>query len=372
MAAYHKSIEFVLITLTSNTEVAVNLTKGQNIDDCIPYMARNCNLTVASIVGRRYCEVYFKSGTPNQVAAIRDDGGGTVVIGVFVVEYDTSGDVSVEQGTFSGTGATDTEVISAVTIAKALVVHNYQIDASASSQAWSNGAVRVEFSTTTELTFTRVGTTGTMLGRWYVLSTTGSEFTVLHRQITIGSTAELTETTIAATVLADTFLLSSYSTVYTGDDILIGSLVVDLKDTTTVRSRRGFNDFGDDTPDGAAVGVLIVEVQVIECQANEFLVARYECDWGDDVAKAVAITEIDQDEAIIVAGGYQGTMSSAETSSGEGDGNNAYMSFTSDTEVTGTRGVNTDPDGTTMFEVVEFELAAAGVLNLVMAPYIPA
>ena len=354
MTAFVKSVEYVEITLTDAGPTSVNLTKSQTIADCVPFFTNNLTNDIRDPQFRRYIEVFFEAGP--KVTAQRGNGTGTVIVGVFVVEFDTSGDISVQQGTWDTVTGATTEAISSVTTTKAFVVINYRSDHN--QDDFNDAQGRVVFNSGTELAFDRVAYGGTHTGRYYVVSTTGSDFTVEHATIAVGATDETTETTISSTVTTKTFLIQSSTNDETSDDVIDGHVIVDLKDSTTIRARRAFDSFGGSP--GAATSGADLAVQVIEAQGTEFSVERAECDWGDSLTKAVTVTEIDQTKAIIVGGGRYGEMSANAGFGADLDGSYAVLSFTSDTEVTGTRASNTVSDGTTFFEVVEFELAGAG------------
>ncbi len=369
MTAFIKSVEYAEITLTGSTAVSVNLTKSQTIANCVPFYTVNANSDVADIIDRRYAEVYFESGP--KVTALRTGSTGTIIVGVFVVEFDTSGDVSVEQGTWdlltAETGTT--EAITSVTTTKAFCVISYR-NASVVDD-FNKAQVAVKFNSGTQLSFDRAVADGAVIGRYFVVKTSGTDFAVDHQSLTVEAAAETSTVTISSVTETKTFIYNTFLATEAADDIRDGAIVVDLEDATTVRGRRGFDSFGG-TPGFASSTTATVEAQIISAVGTEFSVERAECDHGDSLTKAVTITGIDQTKAIVVAGGYQGITNANETGGAEVSGNYAILDFTSDTEVTGTKAHNPDPDGTTFFEVVEFELAgavAAIAPDLIMAPY---
>ncbi len=368
MTAFVKSVEYAPITLTGNTAVSFDLTKSQTIENCVPFFTVNLTSDIGDIINRRYVEVYFEAGP--KVTAKRAGSIGTVIVGVFVVEFDTSGDVSVEQGTWDllTSETTTTETISSVTTTKAFCVISYSHNSG--SDDWDEAQVAVTFNSGTELSFDRGNTPNAVTGRYYVVSTVGTDFAVLHHSLSIGNDIEEAEDTIASQVTSKTFIYSTYIAGEPAGDVRDGSIIVDLKDSTTIRARRAYNSFGS-APGSVISAASTMKVQIIEAQGTEFSVERAECDWGDSLTKAVTITEIDQTKAIVVPGGYQGTMSANETASSELDGNYAVLKFTSNTVMTGTRATNTSPDGTTFFEVVEFALAVVGgvVVNVPLHTY---
>ncbi len=359
MTAFVKSVEYVEITLTGSTAVSVNLTKSQTIANCIPIISINADSNVADIIDRRFAEVFFEAGP--KVTAQRDGSTGTIIVGVFVVEIDTSGDVSVEQGTWDllTSETATTEAITSVTTTKAFCIISYRHASTANG--WNEAAVAVKFNSGTELSFDRTTATGAVTGRYYVVKTSGTDFAVDHQSMSIINTAETTTISISSVTENKTFVYNTFLSSETADDIRDAGLIIDLQDATTVRGRRAFDSFGGSS--GASNSTMTIEIQVISAVGTEFSVERNELDHGDSLTKAVTITEIDQTKAIVVPGGYQGNTSANETGGGDLPGNYAILDFTSDTEVTGTKAHNPTPDGTTFFEVVEFVLAAAAAIE---------
>ena len=356
MTAFVKSVEYLEITLTGAGPTSANLTKGQTIADCVPFFAVNLTDTVNDFPNRRYVDVFFEAGP--KVTAQRDNSTGTVIVGVFVVEFDTSGNISVEQGTWdlltSETGTT--EAITSVTTTKAFCVISYRHGSV--TDDFNEAQVAVSFNSGIELAFDRVTATGAVTGRYYVVSTSGTDFSVQHVSIALASASSLDTSVISAVTLNRAFVYSTFSVAEEGDDIREGGIIVDISTTTTVRARRAYNSFGS-APATVILAAATIETQVVSAGGTEFLVERNECDWGDALTQTVNITAIDQDEAIIVAGGYMGVMSSGENAGAQVDGNYATLKFNTDSQIIGTRATNTNPDGTTMFEVVAFELAGA-------------
>ena len=300
MANFVTSVEYLEITLSGTTATA-SLTKSQTIANCVP-MGISVNYTsdINDIHNARDVEVVMEAGP--QVTVNRQASTGTVIVGVHVVEFDTTGNISVQQGTWSMADRDTTAAITDVLdVTDAFVVISY--DHTSNSDDWDDSQVKVVFNSTTELGFNRITNAGTAAGRYYVVVTSGTDFSVQHDTITMASTDELTTETISAVTLASSFVVKSYNNSRADDNQDSGGVVVDISTTTTVRARRAFNDFGDDTPDGAAAAASVIETQVVSAGGTEFTVERNECDWGDSLTQAVTITEIDQAQAIVIPGG---------------------------------------------------------------------
>ncbi len=350
-----KSIEHFSITITTTNPVSVNLTKGQTIADCVPIITLNL-ASLSGNIRRRFFDVEFEAGP--KITFTRDQATGTVVIEGYVKEYDTTDNVSVQSGVYAmaATEATDTVNIDTdVTDAdRALCVAYNSCDNNGGlSQA---AHCSVVFNSTTQLLFTRGNTSDTVAGHYFIVWTTGTEFAVDHEAITVGTNDETNTGTIGAVTLDNTFVYHTlHITGAAGGRTRDFGLALDMSATTTVRSRRAFNDFAVD--DGAANAGVEIKAQVVECAGTEWDVQRGEIDWGDALTATANINAIDEDKAVILPGGILGVLSSQETNGAETDGNYANYKYTSTTVVTGTRGTNTDPDGTSMFESIEFELA---------------
>ena len=141
---------------------------------------------------------------------------------------------SLQKGVASFSSGNNLSVtISAVTLAKSIIVWDYL----SSSASPNDSSLRVEFSSTTQITFTLPGAIGTQTCqvRWQVIEfTSGSDVSVQHLTltgITDGSTQSIT-----AVDLANTFVLTSCTqggTAWGGDDIA----GADLTATTTITHR---------------------------------------------------------------------------------------------------------------------------------------
>ncbi len=361
MAAFVKSVEYVEIALPSNTAVSVNLTKGQDPNNCVPFCTINLDSGTDDNVGNRYPDVYFEVGP--KVTAIRDLATGSITIGVFVVEFDTTV-VNVQSGTFSITGSSVTAAITDVSdVTKAFVVITYECTAGIDD--FDNAQVRVGFNSTTELGFARAADGGQCNGHYFVVWTTGTDFLVEHVGIVPAATDETKTVVITSVTLSKTFVISHFEVSEPDDDVREAGWVVDISDSTHVRARRAFNSFGGSP--GVATVAALLNAQIVSAGGSEFSVERNECDWGNATTKTVNITTIDQAKAIMVAGGDFGIMSVNENQGGDIEGCYATLKFNTDSQIIGTRGVNSTPDGTTMFEVVEFVLVADPTTKTVTA-----
>lgn len=373
MAAFVRSVEDTGdISITGATEVTFSLTKGQDEANCIPFLTIRADSSVANSDDRMVkCRIFDSSGTPT-VGVIRDGAAGTVVARVFVVEMDPNV-VTVQQGTWSMTG-TNTVTKQAIDtvgdVDKAFVISTYSCDITSDTYGPIN--YNVKFNSVTEIEFKRSeATTNVATGTWFVVHTTGTDFSVQHDTITFAAADETKEVTLGTTVTANRTFIYATRRGGRADDVDESQAPVDLKDVNTIRARRGYNAWAD-TPN-AANGGYVAEVQTISCASNEFTTEQFDMDWGNTADAAVTVTSIDQTKAIVVSGGQIGEHSSKESNTNLMYTAVSTMRFTSNTEVTGSRTGSGGNDGVTVFHVVEFDLAAVLVEpGIVMAPYISA
>ena len=169
LASYVKSVQYVDIQLTSSTAVSANLTKGQTIANCVPFVTSKVasGLTTFSTI---LADVYFEAG-PKVTA--QKSGSGTVDLGVFVVEFDST-KVKVQWGpiaSFSGTSSSTT-IPEGVNQLKAALVHYYK--SSDASSDWGYNMVTGSFSADNTLSWQRDISSGNISGHYYVFEALNS------------------------------------------------------------------------------------------------------------------------------------------------------------------------------------------------------
>ncbi|HEY7697601.1 MAG TPA: hypothetical protein VIE88_04255, partial [Vicinamibacteria bacterium] len=143
-AAFVKSVEYVEITVGAGALTAsANLTKGQVLANCVPFASLSMT-GIDNNFDQVFTDVFFQAG-PSRVTAQRFTAGGTLSVGVFVVEFDPAY-VNVRQGTFSmlAGAATTTAAIPAVNLSKAALVSYYHHGAVTNS--WNDYAIAGWFS----------------------------------------------------------------------------------------------------------------------------------------------------------------------------------------------------------------------------------
>lgn len=221
MAGAAISVEHVEITITStNTTGTADITLGQDSANCILIPSFK-SATGASTINTRLPEVYFSDS--NTITAERATGTdiGTITIMVEVIEFDPA-QCAVQQGTFSvGSGSTSNtatlgSAVSATTAAFAVI--NYRSSYSSTNYA-RNAFCGCTFTNTNTLTFTRDASSGTIIGRYFVVEALGGEFSVQHGTIGLSNSAEENDDPLPSDVdLAKTALFVSMQNGHTADD----------------------------------------------------------------------------------------------------------------------------------------------------------
>lgn len=231
-----KSVERFSITLAAGTASnSASLTKSQVTANCVPFITHRVT-TIASPVddfSETCVDAYFSGST----VVVETSEGTTraLVVEVTVVEFDSSR-VTVQQGTYQmSASASATASITAVTLANTFLVHAWQLSGNPATH--QHAGVRGRFTSTTQLTFDRSGTTGTVDGHWYVIESDSGDFTVEEFTITLTAATSGTAT-ISAVTMAKTFLVGSHTITDTTDDNADGSIEAVLTNTTTVTIQR--------------------------------------------------------------------------------------------------------------------------------------
>jgi hypothetical protein len=240
LVSYVRSVEYVPITLTSSTAVSVDLTKDQNILNCVPFVTGQfAGLTDFDTI---LADVYFTAGSPNKVTA-QKTGSGTVNLGVFVVEFDSSM-VRVQSGTiasFTGLSGT-TNIPTAVNQSRAALVFYYK--SADSSSDWGYNMVEGWFLDNDTLSWNRdLNPSASISGHYYVFEALNSEFSVQSGTLTIpsgGTTA--TPLNISSVAMNKTFLIASHRTNRQKDEPTTCSPQVYLNSSTQISASRYGND----------------------------------------------------------------------------------------------------------------------------------
>jgi hypothetical protein len=349
-ASFVKSVEYVEITMGAGaTNASANLTKGQVLANAVPFASMRTSGTDDEF-DQVFTDVFFQSG-PARVTAQRFTSGGTLDIGVYVVEFDPAY-VNVRQGTFSlfAGVATTTAAIPAVDLTKAALVSYYNHGAVTNS--WNDYAIAGWFSLPTQITWQRNTSAGAVTGHYYVFEARNNEFSVLPVSFPVAANQVNGTATIAAVDLDKSFVIASFQTAYASDDNEDGQIGVFLANSTTVQAQRSFqNSSSNAIPD---VRAFVVQFpQGVRVQRGTLA-------YGDtDTLRTATIESANLSSALVWNGSSigPGTIQNEGTSSTDGDTAFQRLKLANATTVQGDRdGVcgGTDCGGIGHFEVIDF------------------
>ena len=237
-AAWVRSVEYVEVILGGGiTSSSTNLNRGQNPANCVPFASEMVSATDDQYE-RSFTDVFFQTG-PARVTAQRDEGVGTVTVGVFVVEFEPAY-VKVQQGTFSilngaGPGTPTMIAITPVTLTKAALVFYHR---QSSFLTYSDIAALGYFSAANQLTFVRSAGNANINGHYFVFEALNSEFSVQAVSFSIADATSTNSATIAAVDLTKTFVIASHRTEAGNNDNDDSQLGVWLASPTTLTARR--------------------------------------------------------------------------------------------------------------------------------------
>jgi hypothetical protein len=221
--AFVRSVEFVEISMgNSQTSGTANLTKGQTVANSVPFASSMGNPTVDGF-GNAHADVFLTAGAPPFVTAQRTLTGGTLTVGVFVVEFDPAY-VKVQQGTFAFAGGNAGPVnvgITAVSdLTRAALVFYTRNNFASGGNGFDKVMVEGSFSSTSQLAFQRAASSPTVDGHWYVfeaLNVSGPyPFVVQPKTFTFSSSSG--STALAPAVSSTlSFVVGSYRTAAASD-----------------------------------------------------------------------------------------------------------------------------------------------------------
>ncbi len=351
--SFVKSVEYFELTLASgSTTVSANLTKGQSVANCVPFASMMVS-GVDDEYDQLFTDVFFQNG-PARVTAQRFTSGGTLSVGVFVVEFDPNF-VNVHQGTFSlfAGVATTTAAIPLVDLTKAAVVSYYRHGAVTNS--WNDYAVAGWFSLANQLSWQRETSAGALDGHYYVFEARNSEFRVQPVSFTLAAGSPTGTAPITAVDMDKSFVIASHRTAYASDDNEDGQIGVFLANPTTVQGQRSFENSGSN---------LIPDVRAFVVQFGDNVrVQRGALSYNDtDTQANSTIRAVDVPSTLVWNGATigPGSMESEGTSSLDGDTAFQRLKLANATTVRGDRdGVcgAADCGGIGHYEVIEFNPA---------------
>ena len=350
------SVERVDITIAdgSTTNTAV-LTKGQNISNCVPFATDQRSTDVSSngdsdnyAINNVDIEIYDDSGTPT-VRARNFVSTDTVIVTVYIVEFDES--VDVQSGTFTLSGATSTtESISSVDLDQTALVFYYRADSTGDADDYSEHTVRGNFTSSTQLGFYKQDSATDITGHWYLFEDLADNYDVQHRDFTLSSTSATA--TINSVLENKTFTIASYETTQTSDDPGPGTIRVDLQDDTTIRAIRY-----------STGGTITVTTHAITFTGNEFVqrgFMSFPATGTGELQQTDTINSVDMNMSIAwspVRFLASSSCGEGSTSSSDNSAHQVRVYLTDNTTVQATRDNYGDSPVNFAWEVIEFAVS---------------
>ena len=232
-AGWVKSVEFVQIVLSPSGGTSLvnsaNLTKGQTAANCVPFVTAMAD-SGANGFGLAYPDVFLTAGSPATVSAQRTVAGGTVTVGVYVVEFDPTY-VRVQQGTFAfaagNLGPVMPTLSTNVDLARAALVFYSRNSFTNNKNGYADVMIEGSIASTLLLNFARNDNQPSVDGHWYVfeaLNVSGSYAFAVQTKAFTFSTASGNSTALAPSVpSAQTMVVGSYRTAQANDHSDVGS-----------------------------------------------------------------------------------------------------------------------------------------------------
>lgn len=286
-------------------------------------------------------DVEFLTG-PNRVQLTRNAGDGEIQAKVVVTEWDTAGDIAIQTGSFSMTGASLAVTITALTdLTKSFATFGYETTQGTDIDA---NFVRAMLTTTTNLQLTRISSTGTIDGHWWVVEDGGSNFDVQRVQA-LSMTSTSADATITSIDTAKTLVMCSQAGTSGGenpDDVAMGFLF----DDTTFRTTRDAN-----------AGTVTVDAFIITWSVADVAVQRGTITMGSGVSTATqANTAVNLSNSFVHCPMVPNGCSSSDLSQRQ----SAYASIEQNSNVQVES--NGNDDSSTEFvpwELLEFDIAVS-------------
>ena len=341
----------------------VNLTKGQDETNCAAFVTlRHTNAAqndtrISNAVGVEFfdnagtpaCRVHWNSGT--------DTSPGDLLVDVFVLEG--GADLTIEQDTISLTSTSATATVSAVTLTKACVAHTQAGTGTSSGDDFNDFMLQMRFNSTTQIQVERRAS-GSPDWTVYAYTMSSSVWDTEYVEWSSFSADQgpINNTLSNSVTLANAFIIATYETQESSDDMRDGVWNHALTGTTTLTSYR---NHGSVPAADATIGVWVVRAT-----SSEFTVQRFATDVDGQLTTNQTITAVDLDKAIIIDSGNVGSHGWPINSNTTGSNVHDYQStivLTSTTNAQIQRQSDTAISGNNnniRYEIVEWELEAAG------------
>lgn len=359
-AAWVKSVEYVEITLADTvTTSSTNLTKSQNTASCVPFASEMAAGTDDQYE-RSFTDLFFQTG-PTRVTAQRDEGVGTVTLGVFVVEFDPAY-VNVQPGTFAiGNASTaSTSPINPVTLTKAALVFYHR---QSSFLFYSDLTVAGWFSAANQLSWQRSSGNASINGHYYVFEAKNSEFSVQAVSFGIADAVSSNSAPITAVDLAKTFVIASHRAESGNNDNDDSQIGVFLSNATTLTAQRQWQS-APPPPNNTITDIRAFVVTVSDGVTVQRGTLSYA---AVDLQQTAAITAVNTSASMVWNGSVMGpgTIESQAETSTFIDTAFQKLKLASATSVQGNRGENCAGAcaGVGYFEVIDWATATAVTLT---------
>jgi hypothetical protein len=208
------STEHFDITISGSTDYTmdymkhVTLTKGQNPVNCVPFFSYRLDSGTTS---SNYAYKSAMICSNGEFQAIKS-GSGTEYYSIDIVEFNpTRVRIQTGRAIIMANGTSTTNItINAVDTSKAFIVFYYYSPNSGDING-TNHFIKVRFSSTTNVEFTRAGgTSGSFFGCWWVVESLDGAFTVDHGSFTVGYSG-YDEVPSKALDIVRSFMLFSYT-----------------------------------------------------------------------------------------------------------------------------------------------------------------
>ena len=364
MAAFVKSIERVSTTFsatTTPTTNTVNLSKGQDETKCVPFYTHRFTGSGSADTRQNMAvriQMIDNSGTAAcSVHMNQTSSAGPIAVEITVVEFGSNVTVQQNSSVLSITGTSATATITSVNQGNSFIVFNQAGSSGSGSDDWNDTQIQSSFNSNTEIAFERraAGNPDWDLW-WYVVESNGTDFQTEYEEVswTSNQTGPTNQTLANSATLANSFLICSYETSETADDMRDAVCNFALTGTTTLTWYRNHGG----TP--SATGTY--GVWVVRSDSNGCNVQRFATDCQGQLTTNQTITSVDLTKAGIIdsqSTGYKGWAIDSTTGGSNIEQRQHTVTLTSATNVALQRRADTSINGSNnnfRYEVIEFEI----------------
>lgn len=371
MAGFTKSKETISTTFIGSGDLeenVVNLTKGQNWEQCVPWPTMRFTLFGQGAAANHFVSIDIFNNNGTAAARIRRRGSGAsagdVTVIIDIVEFGDQ--VTVQRGNVSLTGQSITAAIDPVVLDDSFIIPTYHSLNATGVTTWGSAMVQASFNSTTQIALER-RLSG--LPDWevyfYVVTSNGVDFKTEYVEIVGASNETEASSTLTNEVDLDhAFLVCTYEVGEGGDDMGDGILNFALTagDTLTRYRNHGAEPDADYT-----TGIWVVRTDA--AGAN---VQRFAIDVDGQTTTNQTINAVDLARTLVassqhVAGGVWPINSSV--TGADSDDWQHTLELTSTTNLAAQRLANATLDGVNnniRAEVIELGLVPDGPAGIVV------